>query len=212
MQSRSIAREISLLVLGQINYDQIQDINKISLDNLLLLGLETLLNHWREELDACALKIETAQQNLLDSELYESDVNSITKVRNHLRESLTYSQDILNDLSDISELTRLLTLSDQEQVRNDAINRVTLVTQTLKEINLSLDNVMEGWRLKRLPLIDKDILRLAFIDIYKLKTPLSVACNEAVNLANRYSDEQGRKMINGILRRLQNAFSLHDPK
>jgi len=212
MQSRSIAREISLLVLGQIYYEKIQDINKISLDNLLLLGLETLLNHWREELDACALKIETAQQKLLDSELCESDLNSISNVRNHLKESLIHSQDILNDLSDISELTRLLTLSDQEQIRNDAIHRVTLVTETINDINLALDNVMEGWRLKRLPRIDQDILRLAFIDIYKLKTPTSVACNEAVNLANRYSDEQGRKMINGILRRLQNTFSLNNSK
>ena len=64
---------------------------------------------------------------------------------------------------------------------------------------------MEGWKLKRLPRIDQDILRLAFVDLYYFKTPVAVSCNEAVNLAHRYSDEQGRKMINGILRRLQNA-------
>ena len=33
--------------------------------------------------------------------------------------------------------------------------------------------------------------------------PVAVACNEAVNLANKYSDIQGRKFINGVLRRLQ---------
>jgi N utilization substance protein B len=32
-----------------------------------------------------------------------------------------------------------------------------------------------------------------------------VACNEAVELANRYSDEQGRRMINGVLRRFTAA-------
>ena len=32
-----------------------------------------------------------------------------------------------------------------------------------------------------------------------------MACNEAVELANRYSDEQGRRMINGVLRRAANA-------
>ena len=63
---------------------------------------------------------------------------------------------------------------------------------------------MEGWRFKRLPRIDRDILRLAFVDIKYLNVPVSVACNEAVNLANKYSDSQGRKMINGVLRRLQN--------
>ena len=62
---------------------------------------------------------------------------------------------------------------------------------------------MDGWRLKRLPRVDRDILRLAYIDIHFLDTPVAVACDEAVNLANKYCDTQGRKMINGVLRRLQ---------
>ncbi len=208
MQSRSIAREIALLVLGQINHDQIININKVSLDNLLLLGLETLLDHWKEQLDSCSLQIEAAQQKLLDSELSETNEGNNSQVRNHLNLCLNDSQKILNDLSDVSELTRLLTLADHELIRNDAVNRVDLVIKNFKLIDLNLDKVMEGWRLKRLPNIDQDILRLAYVDIYNIRTPISIACDEAVNLANRYSDQQGRKMINGILRRLQNS-SLH---
>ena len=60
-----------------------------------------------------------------------------------------------------------------------------------------------NWRFKRLPRVDRDILRLAYVDINYMDTPVSGACNEAVNLANKYSDTQGRKMINGVLRRLQ---------
>ena len=62
---------------------------------------------------------------------------------------------------------------------------------------------MVGWRLKRLPRIDRDILRLAYLDINFLNTTIAVACDEAVNLANKYSDDQGKKFINGVLRRLQ---------
>ena len=62
---------------------------------------------------------------------------------------------------------------------------------------------MDGWRLKRVPRIDRDILRLAYVDINFLSTPVAVAGDEAVNLANKYSDLQGRKFINGVLRRLQ---------
>lgn len=58
-----------------------------------------------------------------------------------------------------------------------------------------------------MPRIDRDILRLAVIDLSELNTPAAVVCNEAVELAHRFSDEQGRKMINGVLRRLQNAPS-----
>jgi len=101
----------------------------------------------------------------------------------------------------------LLALADQEMVQKEALRRIQLVLDSRASLDEQLDGVMEGWRLSRLPRIDRDILRLAVVDLQSLKTPPSVACNEAVELANRYSDEQGRRMINGVLRRLQNASS-----
>ena len=207
MESRSLAREVALLVLGQISQDQINNFDTISLDQMLSMGLDTLFNHWREQLDDCALQIELAQEELLSNESEDFDKNSIMKSRELLINCLRQSEDIVNVLSDTIELTSLLTLRDQENIRIEAMNRVRLVIEKISLINTSLDDVMEGWRLKRLPRIDQDILRLAYVDIYNLKTPIPVTCNEAVNLANRYSDDQGRKMINGVLRRLQTKSS-----
>ena len=207
MESRSLAREVALLVLGQISEDQINNFDTISLDQMLSMGLDTLFNHWREQLDDCALQIELAQEELLRNDTEDFDKHSIMKSRELLINCLRQSEDIVNTLSDTIELTSLLTLRDQENIRIEAMNRVRLVLEKISLINTSLDNVMEGWRLKRLPRIDQDILRLAYIDIYNLKTPIPVTCNEAVNLANRYSDDQGRKMINGVLRRLQTKSS-----
>ena len=203
MESRSLAREVALLVLGQISEDQINNFDTISLDQMLSMGLETLFNHWREQLDDCALQIELAQEELLRNDSEDYDKDCIIKSRELLINCLRQSEDIVNVLSDTIELTSLLTLRDQENIRIEAMNRVRLVIEKISLINTSLDDVMEGWRLKRLPRIDQDILRLAYVDIYNLKTPIPVTCNEAVNLANRYSDDQGRKMINGVLRRLQ---------
>ena len=207
MESRSLAREVALLVLGQISEDQINNFDTISLDQMLSMGLDTLFNHWREQLDDCALQIELAQEELLRNDGEDLDKDSIIKSRELLINCLRKSENIVNLLSDTIELTSLLTLRDQENIRIEAMNRVKLVIEKISLINTSLDDVMEGWRLKRLPRIDQDILRLAYVDIYNLKTPIPVTCNEAVNLANRYSDDQGRKMINGVLRRLQNKSS-----
>ena len=207
MESRSLAREVALLVLGQISQDQITNFDTASLDQMLSMGLDTLFNHWREQLDDCASQIELAQEELLSNYSEDLDKDSITKSRELLINCLRKSEDIVNVLSDTIELTSLLTLRDQEKIRIEAMNRVRLVIEKISLINTSLDNVMEGWRLKRLPRIDQDILRLAYVDIYNLKTPIPVTCNEAVNLANRYSDDQGRKMINGVLRRLQTKSS-----
>ncbi|MBM5807799.1 MAG: transcription antitermination factor NusB, partial [Cyanobacteria bacterium M_surface_10_m2_179] len=103
------------------------------------------------------------------------------------------------------ELPRLLMLSDQDEIRRGAVDRARAVLRGREDLDQRLDAVMEGWRLTRLPRIDRDILRLAAVDIEQFKTPPAVACNEAVELANRYSDEQGRRMINGVLRRFTSA-------
>lgn len=201
MQLKSISRELALLLLGQIKK---KDINKLNIESLLSKAIESLTQHWREQLDSCASQLEKANQELLDSE-FQADAGLLIKSQNHLKTCLIDSENILNCLSESIELPRLLALVDQKEIRELALRRVDLVIEKQDEIDHKLDSVMEGWRLKRLPRIDRDILRLAWVDLIDFNTPMAVTCNEAVNLANRYSDEQGRRMINGVLRKLQNA-------
>ena len=208
MQLKSISRELALLLLGQIKKNDIKNFNKIKIETILGSAIDSLTQHWQEELDLCALKLEKANQSLLDSELQE-DAGLIKQSRIHMKACLNDSEKVLNSLSESVELPRLLALSDQKEVRESALKRVYLVIEKKDEIDHNLDNVMEGWRLKRLPRIDRDILRLAFVDLIDFNTPTAITCNEAVNLANRYSDEQGRRMINGVLRKLQNSTILN---
>ncbi len=204
MQLKSISRELALLLLGQIKRNELLKLEKMEIESLLSAAIESLTDHWREELDFCALKLEKANQEFLDSEL-QDDAGLIKESRIHLQICLNDSEKILNSLSESIELPRLLALSDQKETRDLALKRVQLVISKKDGIDTKLDSVMEGWRLKRLPRIDRDILRLALVDLIDFKTPIAVTCNEAVNLANRYSDDQGRRMINGVLRNLQNS-------
>ncbi len=206
MQSRSIARELALLVLGQIPEKHTLDSNSFSLDSLLHQAINSLTQHWREGLDTSANQLEIAQQHFLDSELQESEKGSLSKVRMHLKTSISKVEAVLNSVSAGLDLSRLLAFSENEGIRASAVQRVNLVLKQRQSIDERLDGVMEGWRLHRLPRIDRDILRLAVVDLIDLDTPAPVAFNEAVDLANRYSDEQGRRMINGVLRRLQNSL------
>ena len=204
MQLKSISRELALLLLGQINKNDKNKIHEIKIENLLSSAIESLTQHWREQLDFCALKLEQANQELIDSELQE-DAGLINESRIHLKTCMIASEKILNSLSESIELPRLLALSDQKEIRELALKRVHLVIEKQDKIDNNLDSVMEGWRLKRLPKIDRDILRLALVDLIDFNTPTAVTCNEAVNLANRYSDDQGRRMINGVLRKFQDS-------
>ncbi|MFZ9216083.1 MAG: transcription antitermination factor NusB [Vulcanococcus sp.] len=204
MQRRTVARELALLMLGQVN-DR-QPAADTSLDTLLQQALVSLSQHVREALDQAASDLQAAQQQLLDSELQDQGaLEQLPRVRQHLQDGLEHAEQGLNRLSASLELPRLLMLADQEEIRRGAIDRARAVLAGRDDLDQRLDAVMEGWRLTRLPRIDRDILRLAAVDIEQFRTPSAVACNEAVELANRYSDEQGRRMINGVLRRFTSA-------
>ncbi|SBO44107.1 transcription antitermination factor NusB [Cyanobium sp. NIES-981] len=207
MQSRTLSRELALLMLGQISDrgDAAVSRGELALDQLLNRALASLSQHVREALDRSAEDLQTAQQHLLDSELQEQGASQLPRVRQHLQEGLASAEQALNRLSAGLELPRLLLLADQEEVRRGALERAASVLRQREEIDRRLDAVMEGWRLTRLPRIDRDILRLAAVDLADFDTPAPVACNEAVDLANRYSDERGRRMINGVLRRYTDA-------
>ena len=219
MQSRTIARELALLMLGQTSdrgdrpaaASGSRDLSDASLAALLHQALAGLHQHAREALDRSAENLQSAEQQLLDSELHEGadaqQAAQLPRVRQHLKDGLAQAEMALNRISAVLELPRVLLLADQQEVRSDAIARTRAVLKNREQIDTSLDQVMEGWRLTRLPRIDRDILRLAAADLEVFGTPAAVACNEAIELAHRYSDDQGRRMIHGVLRRLTSAAS-----
>ena len=207
MDHRSLSRELSLISLGLIKDNKERnnfDIDDINFESIFESGIELMINHCREELDECEDKLDKTCAKILDNELSSTRSQLFEKSRNEIKETISDIEIVMNTLSDILDFPKLIAISDQTEVRNDIKNRISKVLENIFNIDNSINNVMEGWRFKRLPRIDRDILRLAFVDIKYLNIPISVACNEAVNLANKYSDIQGRKMINGILRRLQN--------
>ena len=203
MHNRSLSRELSLLSLGLINDKGDLELNKFQIEEIFESALDTLINHCRDELDDCESDLENVSQNLLDSELKEGSNSSFGNVRDELKKAFHKIESVMNSLSVTLDFPKLVVSSNQNDIREDVNHRISSIINNLQTIDFEIDAVMDGWRLKRLPRIDRDILRLAYIDINFLDTPVAVACDEAVNLANKYCDTQGRKMINGVLRRLQ---------
>lgn len=58
----------------------------------------------------------------------------------------------------------------------------------------------EHWRLSRMPIVDRNILRLALYELlYEPDTPRPVVIDEALEIAKRFSTPQSSQFINGIL-------------
>ena len=203
MHNRSLSRELSLLSLGLIKDKGDLELNKSQIDEIFESALDSLINHCRDELDDCEADLENVSQHILDSELKEGSNSSFANVRDELKKAFYKMESVMNSLSVTLDFPKLIVSSNQNDMREDVNHRILSIINNLKSIDSEIDEVMDGWRLKRLPRVDRDILRLAYVDIHFLDTPVAVACDEAVNLANKYCDTQGRKMINGVLRRLQ---------
>ena len=201
--NKSLSRELSLISLGLIKDKGDFKLSKFQIEEIVESALDSLVNHCRDELDNCESELENAAQKIVDSELQEGVDSSFSNVRDELKKSLKKIESVMNTLSVTLDFPKLIVSSGQIDIREDVSKRISNIINNLTIIDSDIDEVMQGWRLKRLPRIDRDILRLAYTDINFLNTPIAVACDEAVNLANKYSDVQGRKFINGVLRRLQ---------
>lgn len=104
----------------------------------------------------------------------------------------------LEDIMDLG-LSETPTKRDEEII----LKRLEDVMANLAFINEALDEAAKNWRLKRMAKHDLAILRLASYEImYDAEIPVSVAINEAVELAKKYGGENSPSFINGVLARI----------
>ena len=77
------------------------------------------------------------------------------------------------------------------------------VIEKLEEIDAILNEKATGWKTSRMNKVDLAILRLA---VYEIKwdddVPVKVAINEAVELAKKFSGEEGPAFVNGVLAKI----------
>ncbi len=66
-----------------------------------------------------------------------------------------------------------------------------------------IDRYAERWAIERMPIVDKNLLRLAVYELlWEPETPTAVVINEAVELAKSLSTDESGRFINGILGRV----------
>ncbi|MBY0758587.1 MULTISPECIES: transcription antitermination factor NusB [Sellimonas] len=77
------------------------------------------------------------------------------------------------------------------------------IEEKIQEIDEMINGLTTGWKTSRMNKADLTILRLA---VYEIKwdddIPVKVAINEAVELAKKYSSEEGPAFINGVLAKI----------
>ena len=157
--NKSLSRELSLISLGLIKDKGDFKLNKFEIEEIFESSLDCLINHCRDELDNCESELENASQQILESELQEGVDSSFSNARDKLKKSLKKIEIIMNTLSVTLDFPKLIVSSGQLDIREDVNQRICKIINNLTNIDSDIDQVIDGWRLKRLPRIDRDILR-----------------------------------------------------
>ncbi len=125
-----------------------------------------------------------ARKQALDL-LYESDIRGSDALQ------ILESRDVPDEGPDarpIREFTRELIMGTVENRR---------------KIDELIMTYAQGWDMDRLPAVDRNILRLGIFEIlWSTNVPVSVAIDEALNLARELSSDESSKYIHGVLGRI----------
>lgn len=105
----------------------------------------------------------------------------------------------------------MLSQDDDAEVPSDAtIAYATRLVDGVQERAADLDawivRYAERWALERMPVVDKNVLRLALYELVaEPDVPVAVIINEAIELAKSLSTDESGRFINGILGRIAEA-------
>jgi N utilization substance protein B len=99
-----------------------------------------------------------------------------------------------------------------EPAREFATRLVTGTLSHLAEIDERIKSRAEHWRISRMAIVDRNVLRLAVYEFLHEPTPRTVAINEALEVARRFSTYEATQFINGILDAVKRDLDQEQPQ
>ena len=87
-----------------------------------------------------------------------------------------------------------------EETRGFADDLHRLATQREDEVDALIQKHAQNWRLERMPVVDRNLLRTAVAEMVGYpKTPTAVVINETLEIARRYAAPESINFLNGVL-------------
>ena len=94
--------------------------------------------------------------------------------------------------------------------REFASRLATGALSQLEAIDERIKKRAENWRISRMAIVDRNILRLAIYEfLFEPETPKTVIINEALEIARKFSTFEATQFINGILDAIKRDLELH---
>lgn len=209
MQARRAARELAFILFSQFD-KKITNYTREDLQDIILKSVRILTSTATDELRT-ALGALVAMRDQIEN--YEADAEENLKRpigAANIPVPIPMTSDMtgrINEMIDIAEKSMLAleiaeftTLDSQHDVKNYAIQIADFFQKNHEEVDEIIQKYAKNWDLGRLVKMDKDILRIAIVELLYIKdAPMKVVVDEALELAKKYSTEYSAAFINGVL-------------
>jgi N utilization substance protein B len=128
---------------------------------------------------------------------------------------MLFAADVAETRADELARTFWSELADGElepQAREFATQLAMGTLAHLEEVDQRIRSRAEHWRINRMALVDRNVLRLAVYEFLHEPTPRTVAINEALEVARRFSTYEATQFINGILDAIKRDLDEESPE
>lgn len=209
MQARRAARELAFILFSQFD-KKITNYSKADLEDIILKSVRILTGNANDELKIAVGSLVAMRDEIDTYEAeHETNLNRPLGVANVPVPMIMTSEMSarVNEMIEIAEKTLLAleiaeftTLDSQNEVKGYAIEIAEYFQKHNKEVDEIIQKHARNWDLQRLVKMDKDILRIAIVELLYIKdAPMKVVVDEALELAKKYSTDDSASFINGIL-------------
>jgi N utilization substance protein B len=90
--------------------------------------------------------------------------------------------------------------TNTEEIEEHSRCLVDKITSHREDIDNLIQSVSANWRISRMAIVDRNILRIAVCELlYEKSIAPAIVINEAIEIAKKYSSEEGATFVNGIL-------------
>jgi transcription antitermination protein NusB len=198
MQARHIARELALLSISQLPVKP-ENLTTKTIDDMVIAAVRSLTEEVKEMIITASGELQRGQDMLFSSETRAPDLGTAQIM---VKDAIALTQTAINRAGLALEFPELIQTARQQEVRDYVVNLLSTIHDERSRIDQLISGSLVDWQLNRLAQVDQNILRIATAEIAYLNIPKAIAINEAVELAKRYSSEDGYRFINGVLRNI----------
>lgn len=211
MKARSVARELALFALFQLEKkgEKLQ-LEKASLQEIITETVRSLADMAYEQIETVSHEIADLRDYLIDYEIQHPTneyvpLESPTKpvpipTTQEMVEKLEKLLAAVENLQEALILPEVNALATREEVRNYCLMLVRHVVAHQATIDKLIDEASTEWRVERLQKMDLMLLRLAVAELRSMdNVEAATVIDETMELAKRFTAEESRKFIHGIL-------------